>query len=53
MVPDTVFALVEDELFEVDSSDVEFDEGGFWLAFEGEDEESFYEWSDEDLEDFE
>jgi hypothetical protein len=48
-----LYALIDDELFEVDEADVELDEGGFWLAFEGEDEESFYEFCDIDENEFE
>jgi len=48
-----MYALIDDELFEVDEADVELDEGGFWLAFEGEDEESFYEFCDVDPDEFE
>lgn len=48
-----MYVLIDDELFEVDEADVELDEGGFWLAFEGEDEESFYEFCDVDPDEFE
>lgn len=48
-----MYVLIGDGLFEVDEADVELDEGGFWLAFEDEDEESFYEFCDVDPDEFE
>jgi hypothetical protein len=48
-----MYVLIEDELFEVDEADVEVEGDGFWLAFEGEDEESFHEFCDVDPDEFE
>ena len=49
-----MYALVDDILYEVDESEVELEGNGFWLCFEDEDEDSFYEFDESiDPDDFE
>jgi hypothetical protein len=50
-----MLVLIDDELFEVDAEcvDEEPDGSGFWLAFDDEDDESFYEYVEVDEADFE
>lgn len=48
-----MYVLIDEELFEVEEEDCELEADGFWLAFDGEDEESFYEYCEVDADEYE